>query len=285
VFATIRDVREIQNKMARTAPARRAKRPAPETSIVYADVLGTRMITPHMIRITLRSDEFAGWITDVPDQFITFIFPPDGADRAKPAVRKDFTWDQWSTMPPEERVHANNYTVRAWRPETLEVDVDIVLHEGSTKGMDWARTTGAGEVLAIWGPRVAYNPPPGMEWLLLFGDDTAIPGIAVILETLEASVSAEVLIEVDSTEDEQPLTTRDGVTVRWFHRNGAHPGTGSALLDAIRELPIPPNANYAWGAGELRMTTAVGKYLRRECGFRPVDVTAVGYWHLESDRH
>jgi NADPH-dependent ferric siderophore reductase len=35
---------------------------------------------------------------------------------------------------------------------------------------------------------------------------------------------------------------------------------------------------YAWGGGEFRTMNAIGRYLRRECGFRPSDVATVGYW-------
>ena len=75
-------------------------------------------------------------MTDVPDQFITFIFPL--LDRKKAAVERDFTWDAWDAMPEDERPGGSNYTVRYWRPERNEVDVDMVLHEGSTIGTDWA---------------------------------------------------------------------------------------------------------------------------------------------------
>ncbi len=266
----------------RPAPARRKKRTSPDTTIVFAEVVRSVRFRPHVQRITLRSDEFPGFICDVPDQFITFIFPLPGGDRKRPSVDRTFTWEESFRRPPEEQPHARNYTVRNWRPETCEVDVDMILHEGSSIGTDWARLAEPGDALAIWGPRIAFDPPPNLEWLLLFGDDTALPAIGAILEQLGDDVRAHVVIEVDSEADLQPLPENERISVAWVYRNGAAPGTVRLLEPAIRSLSIPDAVCYGWGGGEHRIMNAIGKYLRRECGFRPIDVSTVGYWNLES---
>jgi NADPH-dependent ferric siderophore reductase len=216
----------------------------------------------------------------VPDQFITFIFPLQ--DRKQPAVERDFTWDAWGAMPEAVRPSGKNYTVRHWRPETNEVDVDMVFHEGSTVGTDWARATEPGDRLAIWGPRVAFDPPADTEWLLLFGDDTALPGICVILENLPIHQHARVIVEVDSEADMVPLVESDRIDVTWLFRNGQEPGNKEQLVSAIQALEIPDLPAYAWGGGEVRTMNAIGKYLRRTVGFRPTDVCAVGYWNANS---
>ena len=238
-------------------------------------------ITPHCLRLTFQSDEFPGWISDVPDQFITFLFPK--GDRSLPAVDRDFTWDRWFSLPEDEQPHGRNYTVRAWRPDVNEVDVDMILHDGSTIGTDWAREVLPGEPMVIWGPRQAYDPPPNLEWLLLFGDDTGLPAIAAILEHLDPSVTAEVIIEVDSPADHQLLPERERTTVRWLHRKGGPLGDGTQLMQAVQAIEIPDLVGYAWGGGEQRVSNAIGKYLRRIRGFRASDVCAIGYWIKEGD--
>ena len=257
-------------------PARRPKRPKPETSIIFATVARVERFRPRVQRITLHSEEFAGFITDVPDQFITFIFP-DG-DRMKPAIDRGFDWDDYFRMDEATRPHARNYTVRSYRPELNEVDVDVILHGDEGKGSVWAMLAEPGDALAIWGPRVAYNPPPDVEWQLLVGDDVGIPAIAAILEALPAAARVRVVIEVDGPEDEQPLETAAQAEITWLYRSGQPLGESQALIDAVRGVDLPDGVRYAWGGGEFRTMNAIGRYLRRERGFRPSDVTTIGYW-------
>lgn len=267
----------MSTRTTATAPARRTKRVGPQTAIVFAEVVHSERYRPHVQRITLRSDEFPGFIVDVPDQFITFIFPR--GDRKEIAINRQFTWDDWGRMPATEQPHARNYTVRSWRPNLNEIDVDMVLHDGSTIGMDWARAAEPGDRLAIWGPRIAFDPPPDCDWLLLFADDTGLPAVAAILESLPDGTSATAIVEVDSAADEQPLPVDPRIEILWLYRNGAEPGTTKDLENAVRAVPIREGVNYAWGGGEHRIMHALGRYLRRERGFKPIDVSTIGYWN------
>jgi NADPH-dependent ferric siderophore reductase len=261
-----------------TKPVRRPKRPKRETSIIVATVTRVERFRPRVQRVTLHSPEFAGFITDIPDQFITFIFPFPNGDRTAPAVGRDFDWDDLFGLDEAARPHARNYTVRHYRPELNEVDVDMILHGDEGRGSVWAMEAQPGDVLAIWGPRVVYDPPPGVTWQLLVADDAGIPAIAAILETLPPAMQARVIVEVDGPEDVQPLESRAQVETTWLYRTGRHAGESQALIQAVRDLELPAGVRYAWGGGEYRTMNAIGKYLRREQGFRPSDVATVGYW-------
>ena len=41
-----------------------------------------------------------------------------------------------------------------------------------------------GDPVALWGPRTAYAPPAGTDWYLLVADETGLPAVAAILESL-----------------------------------------------------------------------------------------------------
>ncbi|MBP0645057.1 siderophore-interacting protein, partial [Mycobacterium tuberculosis] len=53
---------------------------------------------------------------------------------------------------------------------------------------------------------------------LLVGDETALPAIGRILETLPAGAEATVILEIDSPADRQPLQSAATVDVRWVYR-------------------------------------------------------------------
>ena len=84
------------------------------------------------------------------------------------------------------------------------------------------------------------------------------------------------VIEVDSPADQQDLPTAADVEIHWVNRAGSE--SDDPLGDAVRALPIPGGATYAWGGAEHGSISALGRYLRRTCGMRAADVSTVGYW-------
>ncbi len=263
---------ELQTAV-KLSPVRRPKRTRPETAIIFATVTRTERIFPGIQRITFQSAEFDGFITAVPDQFITFIFP-DG-DRRQPAVSRSFEWEDYFKLEESARPHARNYTVRAYRRDLLEIDVDMILHADDGIGTKWARTTEPGDQLAIWGPRMAFDPPPNAAWFLLVGDEVALPAIASILENLPYSAAARVIVETDGEFDSYPLISEAQVEISRIDHDGKQ---GDALIDAVRRVSLPDAVAYAWGGGELRTMQTVGRILRRELGMRAIDVSTIGYW-------
>jgi len=123
----------------------------------------------------------------------------------------------------------------------------MILHDGPSIGMDWARAAEPGDAIAIRGPRIVFDPLPKVEWLLLFGDDTALPAISVILEGLSENTSATVIIEVNAEADRQPLSVSNRISVTWLYRRGVEPGKTALLKPAVRSV-IPDTSFHTVGA-------------------------------------
>jgi NADPH-dependent ferric siderophore reductase len=112
-------------------------------------------------------------------------------------------------------------------------------------------------------------------------DETGLPAVASIMETLPAGTVARVFAEVEGEHEHQELPSSPSFEVTWLHRDGAAPGTTSLLADAVRALPWPAGTPYAWGGGESRAVTAVRRYLRDEVGLRREAVSMTGYWRSD----
>ncbi|MET0324009.1 MAG: siderophore-interacting protein, partial [Ilumatobacteraceae bacterium] len=221
------------------------------------------------------------------DQFLYVLAPPAG--RSELTIDAGFTWERFSAMPAEEQPIGAYYTVRRWRPDVHELDLLFVLHGIDESGTDdgtagpaarWAATAAPGDPVALWGPRSAYAPPATTDRYLLVADDTGLPGVAAIIESLPAGTPIEVVAEVDSEQDRLPLPEQVGVSVTWCYRRGAAPGTTTALVDAVRARDRPAGTTYAWGGAESRAITAVRRHLRDECGLPQEAVSMTGYWRL-----
>jgi NADPH-dependent ferric siderophore reductase len=152
-----------------------------------------------------------------------------------------------------------------------------VLH-GDGPASTWAEQAAPGQQLGIGGPRGSFVVPTGFDWHVLIGDETALPAIARRLEELPAAAQALVLIEVPAESNEIPLATRAQASVRWLHRNGTAPGHSILLLDAARELRLPPGEGYVWVAAESAVAKALREIMVGRHGIDKSRIRAASYW-------
>jgi len=244
-------------------------------------VVRTEQVTRHVRQITFGGGDLRGFVPAAADQYLYVLAPPRG--RRELTIDAGFTWEQHDTMAPDERPIGAYYTVRRWRPDVAELDMLFVLHGDEAHGTSgpaatWAIGARPGDPVALWGPRAAFEPPRDTDWYLLVADDTGLPAVAAIIESLPAGTPIRVVAEVDSEQDRQPLILADGVDVHWCYRRGRPAGRTSLLLDAVRAMPWLSGDAYAWGGAESRCITAVRRYVRTERGLPRTDVSMTGYW-------
>ena len=266
----------------KTAPANPYQGKVP-LRVYHTVVLGTRQLTPHMLRITIGGGELHEFVSAAPDQFITFIVPQPG--RELPPLGREVNWEELRKLPDDMRPAARNYTVRYHRPEVGEIDVDFVLHGDSGPVARWANHAKTGDPVVVWGPRIAYQPTDAAAWQLLIGDETGLPAIGAILEALPVGARAHAIIEVADAAEEQPLPTVGAVEVTWLHRGATPTSESTAILDAVRGLTFPDGPRYIWGGGERRAMSAVRKHLIEERGIAAEAISILNYWKQGDDEH
>lgn len=251
-------------------------------------------VTPGMRRITLGGRQLRAFTSanglsqptfDSPsfDDEIRLLFPYPGENEPVLPMQAEGHLD-W---PKEPRPLSRVYTVRRWNATTGELDVDFVKH-GVGVATTWAYRAEPGDRIHFFGPNVS-RALPSAEWLLVAGDDTALPAIARLLEELPTNARAQVFIEVAESAHRQELRELPGVEVTWLVRHDLAPGTTSLLLDAVRAADWWEGSVFAWLAGEQSAVRDLRRHLVEECGLPKVDIEFQGYWKhsevvaLESD--
>jgi NADPH-dependent ferric siderophore reductase len=173
-------------------------------------------------------------------------------------------------------VSLRSYTARRQDPDRGELDVDFVLH-GDGPAAAWAAAAAPGAVLGVAGGAALGARPAG--WLLLAGDETALPAIARILATTDRGTRGLVLAEVADAAEEQPLDAPPGVEVRWLHRGSTPPGAADLLPAAVAALDRPGGDDlFAWVAAESAAVRTIRADLRGRWGLARAQHHAVGYW-------
>ena len=116
------------------------------------------------------------------------------------------------------------------------------------------------------------------DWYILAGDETALPAIATIIETLPASIPAQVYLEVLDNAEEQELPNLPLVQVFWLHRGHNQAVPGQMLLSALRNISIPEGNGHVWIGCEASVVRSAKKMFIEDRFLDETKIHAQGYW-------
>ena len=199
------------------------------------------------VRVTLTGDELTNFLAAGLDQRVKLVLPIDGSGVSTfPRAESDW-YAAWRDLPQNERCPMRTYTVRAFRAESNEIDIDFVVHGDSGPATRWANRASVGDEVLLIGPDARTLVPGngavgGVEFrpgeatrILLAGDETAVPAICSIVEHLPADTRGQVFLEVATEADILPLEAPGRMTVSWLARDRrAGIAHGGALGRAVR---------------------------------------------------
>ncbi|CCG02063.1 siderophore-interacting protein [Blastococcus saxobsidens] len=285
-------------------------------------------LSPSFLRITFTGPEMTDFSSNGFDQRIKVMLPLPGRSVLDCPAGNDW-YGAWRELPPERRMPIRTYTIRALRPEQREVDVDFVLHGATGPASAWAERAAVGDEVVLVGPNARFpGPTGGFEWhppadascLLIAGDETAVPAICAIVETLRPGRRGKILLEVPTAADALDLVAPDGVEITWLPRwpdDGTAPTARGELLTAavvaavdeladvrtpgvvlddvdvdagiLWEVPgedaLPRRSSgvYAWLAGEAGVVKSLRRHLVQDVGIDRRSVAFMGYWREGRD--
>ena len=261
---------------AEHAPGRGRVLTAASPRLYRAEVARTARLSPHLLRVSFAGPDLTGFPDAGPDQRVKLLLPLPGQDR--PCLDGVRGARDILALPDGVRPVMRTYTVRRLRPGDGELDIDFVRHSPAGPASRWTSAAAPGDQVAIFGPAITYRPGPGTTWQLVAGDETALPAIGAITESLPPAMTARVLIEIADARDIQHFSKVADANVTWLVRGTAPAHDSRRLLDEVRLTPLPRQGAYAWLAGEASVVTGLRRHLVEERGL-PADAVAFsGYW-------
>ena len=174
--------------------------------------------------------------------------------------------------------HWRNFTVRRFDPAQATIDVDIYLHGDLGRASAWARRAKAGDPVGYAGPRTHWEPDPDAAWALLAADETGLPALLAILESLPAGPPC------DRARRGRATTTS---------ASPSHRGRRRPPLDLARRPPrghddradrraararLPPERGQGWGGGEALAMRDVRRHLVANHPAVAPSLNVMGYW-------
>lgn len=259
--------------MSATAPT-----PAHPVRVFDIAVRQVQDMTAHFRRITFSGPALNRFGVPGPtlDLRIKLVLPVPGHPPARPGTPDgqlhDGWYQDWLRGEQPGRGLLRSYTVRALRttPTGRELDVDFVIHPGhgghGAPASDWARAAVPGTSAVIIGPdaeaitAATSRTETGIRWdphsardVLLAGDETAVPAISAILESLPTDVTGQAFLEVPDGGDFQDINTRSEVRITWLARNPPRALRGELLYEAVRSAVEPSDLSAEHHHGSHRV--------------------------------
>lgn len=237
-------------------------------------------LSPRMRRVTLSGEELGAFTRDgIPlpafaspgfDDHVKLIFAADGDLAAALPVQLPHGIE-WGAS---ESRQGRDYTPRRFDAATRQLDLDFVMH-GDGPAASWARNASLGDELWFAGPKSSTVVPVDVDWVLLAGDETALPAIMRFLEERPVSAPVRVVVTISDEQARQELQLRDRDRVEWIVADATDE---QALAHAVTRLTPLPGTPYIWAAAESRALLPVRR-IARTLGAPKSHVNITGYWH------
>lgn len=237
-----------------------------------AQVRSIEALSPRMLRVELTGNALAGFAIESPASSVRLLLPPSGSETI---VMPTWSGNQFE-LPDGSRAPIRTFTPRYFDEGRLVLTLDMVLH-GRGAAADWVRRARSGDDVAISGPGRSEDLDPAARSHLLAGDESAMPAIGQLLESIPHDRTVEVHVELAEPTGRLELPAHPAATIIWHDAADAAP-PGDALVAAIRSVDPLPEA--VWVAGEAAAVQRVRKLLFDERGRSRSSVTARGYWKL-----
>jgi NADPH-dependent ferric siderophore reductase len=236
-----------------------------------ATVIAISAPTPAMTCLTLHARVFEDPGIEHPGEIITLGWAPDGEGLVLPEAG-------WRFPAGRREQHWRNFTVRRHDPARATIDVDFYLHGIAGHATDWAQQAQIGDRVGFAGPRAHWQLDPEARWCLLLADETGLPALLAILESLPAGQSAIAVAEIARDSERQTVDSAADVQLHWVRRDGRPPGTTTLLLDTIKRLALPDMRGQAWGGGEGLAMRDLRRHLTAEHPALADSMVVRGYW-------
>ncbi|MEM8796392.1 MAG: siderophore-interacting protein [Pseudomonadota bacterium] len=227
-------------------------------------------VFPGMIRVTLTGENISGLGLDGMHVKLMRPASPAATEPTWPSVLPNgvTSWPEG-----DEQLHVRYFTLRHVREEAGEVDIDIVQHKDGMIS-DWAIEAMPGDRIGVMGPGGGTVPDVDQS-LLVSGDQTALPAIARILESLPDHVTGLCVVALPDGmqwSDYLPASKLDMVQIE----TNAYPQSCLTIYRDAHANGFSPD--YGWFAGEFETANAMRAFFKGDLKLPKGRQMSVSYW-------
>jgi NADPH-dependent ferric siderophore reductase len=242
-------------------------------------VVSVSRISPRLVSVLVTGDDLDGFTDAVPTSHLKVFLPADGQDEPN---LPEFTLEGAAFDENAPRPTVRTYTPRRYDPASKTLEIQFLLH-GEGPASAWAERAKPGDKLAVAGPGGRFSLEPAADHWWLAADESAIPAVGTLLDSLPESVTVEAHVEVDGPDDEIDFGGPAKASVTWHHRRD--PAAFGAELAAAARSAYVPDGTRIWVACEAGAMRDIRRYFTRERGIPVGQLVTRGYWRTGEQNH
>lgn len=234
-------------------------------------VLNSRLLFEGMQRVTLQYPDIARLQTE--GLHVRMILPCDPTRAAIWPVMGANGAPVWPTG--DDALHARYLTLKNIRPETEEVEVDVVRHRSGLISR-WAQHARSGQQIGTMGP-VGITALPEVASYFLAADGTGLPAVAQLMSRLSHDAVGDVVVALPagvSHHDYLPQTKLRIHTVA--------PDRFEATILEYAQALTTTDIGYAFFAGEFANAQQLRQYFRNDLSLDKTKQVCTAYWRRTS---
>lgn len=177
------------------------------------------------------------------------------------------------------------FTIRAYRTEDLEIDIDFVIHN---KGLasKWVKNAKVGDRISISGLGKKQELNLKYDWFFFIGDLSALPAISVNLETINKNSRGIIILETLSKSDQIIENIPENFSIHWVLNSEPHI-SNDLLLNKIKKINWLEGNPFIWTACEFSNMKKIRKFFFSKCKIIKEQIYISSYWKagLDQERH
>ncbi|MCL9780028.1 siderophore-interacting protein [Vibrio sp. S4M6] len=210
-------------------------------------------LSPHLRRITVTGESLKGFPVGQEGTYVKVVLQNDH----------------------EHGSVKRSYTIRAFNPETLELELDFVVNRHNGPATDWAKQASVGDQVGIAGPGPMKLTNFDHHSYLLIGDLTSINAINGYVPRFRQQADVRAFIVVPTRADIIDLDYDATENTYWFIEDEAQTTIEALVADTAQDMSKDTHTLLALEARTIRSLRPI---LQEEMGFDRLNIFAVGYW-------
>lgn len=230
-------------------------------------VAGVEEISRAFLRVTLQGENLGAFAES--GLHFRLLLPPDPRNARWPLVETNGR-TVWPDGP--HTLHKPVYTVSDIDPQAGTLCFDVFRHAGG-RTCAWAAAARPGEEVGIIGPGGGWLV--SAPWMLLAGDETALPAMRRIAAALPRTTRGRAILELADADHIESLPLPPTMELALTFRR---PGPSRLVEMACAARAPEGEKGYFWFAGETDAAAAVRRHFRQHLGLPASRCRAAAYW-------
>ena len=237
--------------------------------VKIAEVKRNEKLSPNMRRIVLTGSDLLNFPSNRNGANLKLVFPESDWDASKfrAALQRGFK--------PIRRT----YTVRDFRADSNELDIDFVTHGEEGPAGRFAQNCRPGDIIGIAGPGSVKLNKRDADKFLFSADLSALPAAAAAIESLPKAAAGAAFFEITTEADKYQIVAPGGIRVNWLIHSTPHE-TSYQLVEAIKAIDWLDENTSVFAAGEHSSTMAIRDYIIKDRCLPRENTYIAGYWKI-----